>query len=369
MPAGMHLKSEGFASNLYDPEGSWTLARFCAERGIPYDHHRVPVRLDTFVEYGRAFQTRCVPQLENKQVVGLSPGRRGFQLTLGDGSRLEAAKVVIASGITHYKYVPPDLEALGPALCSHSSAHHDFAMFAGSKVIVVGGGASATDVAALLRRAGAAVELVSRHPVEFHTPPSPGRRPLYQRIRRPHLGLGPSLRSALCTLLPGVFRLLPASLRLRVVRRHLGPAGGWFIREHFEGGAISLLEGYSVKEARADGATALLRLVRSDGAVLERRVDHVIAATGYQVSLSRLPFLDPALRQRIAVTGQFPALSRNFESSVPGLYFVGTAAAGTFGPLMRFALGARYTARRLTGCLARSAARTRAISAAELADP
>lgn len=328
----------------------------------------MPVRLDTFVEYGRAFQARCVPQLENKQVVGLSADPGGFQLTLSDGSSLKAAKVVIASGITHYKYVPPDLEALGPAFCSHSSAHHDFSAFAGRKVIVLGGGASATDVAALLRQAGATVELVSRHPVEFHTPPCAGRRPLWQRIRRPHLGLGPSLRSALCTLFPGVFRLLPASLRLRIVRRHLGPAGGWFIRKHFEGGAIALLEGYSLTEARADGATALLRFVRGDGAVLERRVDHVIAATGYHVDLSRLPFLDPTLRERIAVTGPFPALSRSFESSVPGLYFVGTAAAGTFGPLMRFALGARYTARRLTGRLARSAARSRASCAAKPAN-
>jgi hypothetical protein len=37
-------------------------------------------------------------------------------------------------------------------------------------------------------------------------------------------------------------------------------------------------------------------------------------------------------------------LSQHFESSVPGLYFVGPAAAATFGPLMRFAYGARYTA-------------------------
>lgn len=31
MPESMLLKSDGFASNLYDPEGEFPLARFCRE--------------------------------------------------------------------------------------------------------------------------------------------------------------------------------------------------------------------------------------------------------------------------------------------------------------------------------------------------
>ena len=49
-----------------------------------------------------------------------------------------------------------------------------------------------------------------------------------------------------------------------------------------------------------------------------------------------------------------PILTRNFESSVPGLYFIGVAAAASFGPLMRFTFGARYAARRLTRALVKS---------------
>ena len=40
MPAGMLLKSDGFASNIYDPEQRFTLQKFCAERNIPYARHR-----------------------------------------------------------------------------------------------------------------------------------------------------------------------------------------------------------------------------------------------------------------------------------------------------------------------------------------
>ena len=71
MPAGMFLKSEGFASSLQDPAGRFTLERFCAERGVRYAAKNVPVSLETFTEYGLAFQHQIVPNLEEKAVVGL----------------------------------------------------------------------------------------------------------------------------------------------------------------------------------------------------------------------------------------------------------------------------------------------------------
>ena len=66
MPKGMLLKSDGFASNISDPEDRLTLGKFCAERGIEYGDKGVPIRLDTFTEYGLAFKERIVPQLEDK---------------------------------------------------------------------------------------------------------------------------------------------------------------------------------------------------------------------------------------------------------------------------------------------------------------
>src|SRR5882757_8700794 len=76
MPQGMHLKSEGFASNLYDPEGKSTLEAYCAEQAIPYADIGLPVAIDTFIAYGREFQRRYAPELENLQITSLknSPG-------------------------------------------------------------------------------------------------------------------------------------------------------------------------------------------------------------------------------------------------------------------------------------------------------
>ena len=77
-------------------------------------------------------------------------------------------------------------------------------------------------------------------------------------------------------------------------------------------------------------------------------MDHVIGATGFQVSVSRLEFLDDSLRRQIRTVDDTPVLSRNFECSVPGLYMVGVASANSFGPLTRFAYGAKFTAKRIS---------------------
>jgi thioredoxin reductase len=77
-------------------------------------------------------------------------------------------------------------------------------------------------------------------------------------------------------------------------------------------------------------------------------VDHVISATGYHTSVERLGFLDEALRRQIDQVEDTPVLSRNFETSVPGLYMVGLASSNSFGPLARFAYGAKFTAKHIS---------------------
>src|SRR5271165_3473757 len=78
MPKGMMLKSDGFASNLYDPSGAFTLKDFCAEHKIPYTDSTIPVGLDTFAAYGMAFQERLVPELEERYVASITRLSDGF---------------------------------------------------------------------------------------------------------------------------------------------------------------------------------------------------------------------------------------------------------------------------------------------------
>ena len=353
MPKGMRLKSEGFASSLYDPGATFTLARYCADNDLPYADVGLPVPLETFTQYGLEFQRRFVPQVENRIVTALRRAAGGFTLTFEDGEVLSARRVVVAVGIGHFAWLPPVLERIAPALVTHSSDHHALDKFADREVAVIGAGASAIDIAALLRGVGAHPTLVARtEKLHFQDPPPPlGKaRPLTTRLRWPISGIGNGWKSYLCAELPLVFRTMPESFRLNVVRTHLGPAPCWFTKDEING-HVALHLGRSLNKVVAQGDRVRLHLSGPDGAREELLVDHVIAGTGYRPDLKRVAFISSELRKEIASVAETPVLSSQFESSVPGLFFVGALSANTFGPLTRFAFGAGFAAERVVGRL------------------
>lgn len=352
MPKGMLLKSEGFASTLSDPGSHFTLSGFCRQQGLPYEDNQRPVELETFVAYGLAFQKKLVPNLEDNLVVSIRRSPHGFEVGLNDGGSVWARKVVIAAGIAHFAYVPEVLSGLPAEFVTHSSMHSDLDGFKGRRVAVVGAGASALDLAALLHNAGALVHVIARGPaIRFFDPPQP--RSLREKILSPGTGLGTGYDFLFYSKAPHVFRLLPEKLRLNRVQRTLGPRPGWFVRDQVVG-KVSIQLNQSITGASIGNDCVHLRLKGPEGTG-SLEVDHVIAATGYRVDLGRLEMLSSELRSEIRLTGKSPLLSSNFESSVPGLYFAGVVAANTFGPVMRFVYGAPFAARRLSRHLAKVA--------------
>jgi thioredoxin reductase len=355
MPKGMMLKSDGFASNIYDPKQAFTLERYCAEQGIPYADTGIPVRLDTFVGYGNAFRERLLPELEDKQVTQIESIDGGFSLRLDSGERLTVRRIVLAIGITHFEYIPSVLANLPPEYVSHSFRHADPEAFKGRSVVVIGGGASAIDLATLLHESGVDVQLVARHSeLRFHSTPTGKPRSLYQRIRHPKSGLGPGMRSRFFSDFPMVFHHLPERLRIEAVDKTLGPSAGWFVKEKMK--QVPQLLGYTPERAEVENGKVRLHLRAADGSARELQTEHVIAATGYKVDMGRLQFLSPEIRSHLKTVKGSPVLSSAFESSVPGLYFVGLAAAYSFGPVMRFAYGAGFAARRITQSMAKVSA-------------
>jgi cation diffusion facilitator CzcD-associated flavoprotein CzcO len=345
MPKGMLLKSDGFASNLYDPDSAFTLRHYCAEKNLPYADVGIPVPCETFTAYGLEFQKRFVPTLEETNITSVKQIPGGFELQTAAGETLQARKVIVAAGITHFGYLPPFLAELPPEYASHSLNHHDLSVFRGKKVAVIGAGASAVDIAALLHEGGTDVQLVARRKViDFHKP-SKEPRPLIQRIMNPRSGLGLGWRSRLSTDAPLVFHVMPREFRFKVVKKHLGPAPGWFVRDKVID-RFPLRLGTTIKGASVENSKVKVKFVE-DGRDTELVVDHIIGATGFRVAVSKLKFLDDDLRQKIRTVDDTPVLTRRFESSVPGLYMVGVASANCFGPLTRFAYGAKFTARHL----------------------
>jgi hypothetical protein len=118
-----------------------------------------------------------------------------------------------------------------------------------------------------------------------------------------------------------------------------------------------MILGMAPERAEVVDGKVQLTLRGADGNARELVADHVIAGTGYKVDMERLQFLSPEIRRNVVLAGSAPVLSPDFESSVPGLYFAGLAAANAFGPVLRFAFGAGFAARRINRALVRSASR------------
>lgn len=151
------------------------------------------------------------------------------------------------------------------------------------------------------------------------------------------------MRSWLCQNAPGLFRFLPGSVRLFVIRRHLGPQAAWLMRERFDAGVEAIL-GAHLRKATAEDGKVRLSLRMPDGTTRDVVSDHVIAATGYWPDVDRFEFLGDRMRAGLKTHQKMPVVSRSFETSISGFYLVGPPAVNSFGPLMRFMVGAEYVA-------------------------
>jgi cation diffusion facilitator CzcD-associated flavoprotein CzcO len=339
MPATINLKSFAFATNIFVPRPHYTFPEYCRTHGL---EDLEPCSMASFAAYGLWVQREQVPEVEKVDVTGLRARAGRFELTLQNGARCLARRVVVATGLSNFAYLPDALRRLPRELATHSSDYTEFSRFAGKEVAVVGAGASALETATMLLEAGARPLLLVRgREVIFHTKFDP-ERSFLERLRRPNSVLGPGRKSWVLEKVPALLHYVPEAKRVQFTRSYLGPSGPWWLYERFHGKVPVRLE-CTVTGSEARGERLVLRVSDAGAAPREVVLDHVIAGTGYEVDVDRLPFLDSDIRARVRRISRAPALSRHFESSVPGLYFVGAAAAFSFGPLFRFVAGAAYS--------------------------
>src|SRR6266566_3246750 len=350
MPTGMLLRSSWDASHISDPSGMLTLDHYHDWLGM---HPATRLSLDRFVNYGLWFQKQVVSDLDERQVLQVEPSKGGFRLLLED-DEVFSRRVVVATGIGAFAHRPSAFEHLPPTLASHSSDHRDLKQFVGKEMIVVGGGQSAVESAVLLSENGANVELVVRAPqlrwLSFREFLVHSRNP-FRSLLYPPTDVGPPGLNQIVAR-PDCFKLMPRGLQSKVAYRCIRPAASGWLKPRATN--IRITTGGTVVSAVPVGEQVALTL--SDGG--QRRVDHVLLATGYRVDVTRYTFLALKLRAAIRCMNGYPELAAGFESSVPGLHFVGAPAASSFGPLMRFVSGTNYTARALTHHVVREARTT-----------
>jgi cation diffusion facilitator CzcD-associated flavoprotein CzcO len=347
MPRGLFLKSLGFATTIANPDGL-RFDGWCRERGL---QGREPCSMESFADYGLWLQRRLVPQVEEQDVTSLTRQDGAFQLGLSGGDELRARRVVIAVGLRYFQRLPQALAGLPAELVSHTAQRKEYASLRDKDVCVIGAGQSALEAAALLHECGARPRLLVRGdgPV-FHTR-TPLERPLFDRLRAPMTVLGTGRMHWLLQHIPTLPRYLPEARRVRFSRGYLGPAGSWWLRERFEP-HVPVHRLCEIVSAREAGGRVRLAL-REQGSVRELHADHVVAGTGFELDVDRLPFVGDELRGRIARVAGAPRLDRHFQSSVPGLYFAGVMSTFSFGPLFRFVAGTAFTAPRIAQHLSR----------------
>jgi cation diffusion facilitator CzcD-associated flavoprotein CzcO len=336
MPKGMKLRH---ATSISDPHDAFTLEAFGQTN--PAAAVR-PLPIETFIAYGEWFQRMAVPDLDRRKVMRVAPAAGGFALRLDGGEVIEAERVVVALGLKNQDFRPAEFVGLPERLVSHSCEHADFSQFRGRRVAVIGRGQSACESAVLLHEAGADVDVLARGPIHWIGTENEGdrERGFVWRLRdliTPEFAIGPFPLSWL-VVAPNAMRQIPPALRARIGTRCLRPAGTAWLRPRW--GKVRLSAGCIVRDARPAGDGLSLRL--DNGATLE--ADHVLLATGYQVDVAKYRMLAPELLHRVDCVDGAPILSDGFESSIPGLHFVGSSAVASFGPLMRFVAGTGHAA-------------------------
>ncbi len=293
MPHGMLLRSHLFASNLSDPGQDHALAQF-----FKHSRHQAafPVPLQTFIDYGLWFQQRAVAGVDETYVSSIERRDVRFGIRLEDGREVESRAVVMATGPHLYANRPAPFTGLPVGLVSHSSDHRDFSRFKGRDVVVIGGGQSAIEFAALLHEAGATVRVVSRRSIKWLAPDRASPRSAFERLLAPNATIAPGWVNWLWDRMPYLFYRFPQQWKDAYNATYHSGATDWLRTRVL--GKVMLHERQTVTQLTVvkDKAVATI----SDGAKLS--ADHILLATGYHRARALLRWTHRSACLRSAVS-------------------------------------------------------------------
>lgn len=357
------LQQDGFAVTVFDKDegvgGVWAASR--AYPGLRTNNPAPTYAFSDFPhfddtdEFPTAAQLRAYfatyierfglgPHLRlGTEVVSVAreEGTFGLRVTLRDGTSERFDRVVVANGVLSVPNMPglPGAEHFAGTI-RHSSEITDGSALRGRRVVVVGAGKSAMDMACLAGREAAACTLVFRRPY-WMLPRYFSRRrvdaqvfnrltetltfPAYHRASRGEVALrcigAPLLRA---------FR----RLQCRVVARAAGMPGDMVPEFPIHAGIYHQGIGADIYQALREGRVTTRRdgiasfrdkhtLQLDSGETLE--TDIVVCATGWQ---QRLDFLDAPLQEAVLPDGRFRLYRHILPPAEPRLGFVGYASSG-----------------------------------------
>jgi putative flavoprotein involved in K+ transport len=281
--------------HYYDSLTLFSPARFSSLPGLPFpgDPDRYPLR-DEVVGYLAAYARRLDADLRwNQQVERVRPDNGGFAVSTADGTVVHARAVIAASGGFSRPNRPPlaGLDSFTGTVL-HSAEYRTPDPFAGQRVIVVGGGNSAVQIAVELADV-ATVSIATRGALRWQP----------QRI------LGRDFHWWLTHTRLDTWRLGPKLAKGSVPVIDYG---------RYRAAILAGKPDHRPLFTRIDGSHALL----ADGS--RERVDAIILATGYRPDLHYLAGT-PALDE----TGR-PLHDGGVSTTTPGLGYVGLERQRSF---------------------------------------
>jgi thioredoxin reductase len=352
MPGGMLLRSKNEASNIAAPQKHLSIAAYekALKRKIAD-----PLPIEDFIGYGDWFQKQVAPNLDTRQVDKVSHDGSIFELTFGDGEKMQAKSLVLALGIGPFFHRPEQFAGIPRELAPHSSDLNDFSQFRGKRVAVIGRGQSALEYAALLHEIGAEVRILTRDPALIFRPFA-WRKHIFRILTSgPLLGLSYKIipptdlgdvMTARKMAIPDLFRRQTPEVQERLLRACARPIGAYWLEPRLK--AVQVRTHVSVARATIEGVG--LKLELSDGTT--EQVDFAVLATGYKIDISKYRILDGPLQQRVQKTPDgYPVLDTSLQTSVSGLYMAGVIGERTLGPTLRFVTGTSNAGPRLAAAI------------------
>lgn len=332
MPKGMLLRSN---ANWYlDPDHQLTIDYFLTAH-YPSRSPTEPISREQYIAYMDWFSQQADIAVTPAYVRLLHQNDHSFTADLDNGDTVQAQNIIIATGFQYFAHYPDKLVALLPAgRFQHSCDAVNMDVYAGKRVLLIGGRQSAFESAALLREAGAQQIHIS---YRQDTPRFEEADWSWVETIVEHMAVQPDWFRSLSAEEQEQYRYkLWAEGRLKVEP---------WLETRVCQPEVTLHPRTEVTSAALQPDNSL-RITLSSGQPIA--IDEVIFATGYQVNVERLPFLSASIQEALATKNGFPLLDHQFQSSVPGLFFSSFAAGQSFGPFFGFTVGVR-TAAQLIG--------------------
>jgi FAD-dependent urate hydroxylase len=333
MPRDMYLRS---ACDWHlDPVGINTIERFLDTRNEKATDVE-PLSLQFYLEYARWFQEQVgievLPRIISR-LDSVTGKDHAFQATTNDDGAIAARHVVVAPGFKYFSHLPAEVLSRLPAgRFAHTCELVDFTDLRDKRCLIIGGRQSAFEWAALLHEAGAAaVHISHRHDAPaFKAADWSWVSDLVDgMVENPgwFRGLSPDEKEAINQRLWAEGRLkVEPWLESRISKT------GIKVWPRTEVVACEVKPDHEIKVRLSNGETLL--------------VDQIILATGYKVSIDKVPFLAQGnLLEKLATRNGFPVLDTHFQTNIPGLFITSMPATQDFGPFFAFTVSVRTSAK------------------------